>query len=316
MAKGILKGNKNLKIKRFLFFIFIATIFWVLTKFSREFTTTMEAKIRYQNIPETTALSENNLHKLTFDLTANGFEILFYKFKKPKIDISVGEFYNKEDAYFTISKSELTRLVASNFNTNLGIKNLSVEALKVALDPIVLKKVPVIPQLEISFKEGFKPIDSLEITPDSIMVSGPSGTLQNLKSISTEAFSVNNIDANFTKTLKVVSPNDEIVNFKPKQVEINLGVAEFSQGQFTLPVEVINLPPNLEIKLVSPVITVFFDVSISKFADISKDDFRVICDYAKRNETDNFMLPSLEKAPDGIQNIVFDPKKIDYLIFK
>ncbi|WGF92574.1 CdaR family protein [Aequorivita marisscotiae] len=316
MTKGIFKKNKNLKIKRFLFFLLIAAIFWILTKFSREFTTTMEAKINYENIPETTALSEKNLHTIMFDLTANGFEILFYKFKKPRIDVQVSEFYDNEKDHFTISKNELSRMVSSNFNRNLGIKNLSVEELKVVLDPIVLKKVKVVPSTKLSFKDGFKPRDSIKISPDSVTISGPSGTLKKINSIRTEEVSLNGIEKSISKSISLVSPNSEIVSIKPNTVTINLKVAEYSQGQFTLPIEVINLPPEMEIKLISPSVTVSYDVPVSEFTKISKENFRVICDYAKRNKDDNFMLPTLEKMPPGILNVVFEPKKIDFFIFK
>lgn len=316
MMKGFFRNNKNLKVKRFLFFLLVATIFWVLTKFSREFTTTMMAKIHYENIPETAALSEGNIRNITFDLTANGFEILFYKFKKPTIDIQVSKYYDKEKNFFTISKSELNRMVSSNFNRNLGIKNLSVEALKVFLDPIVLKKVRVLPRYNFSFKDGFKPIDSIKVSPDSVIVSGPSGTLKNLKTINTETISLENIEKDVSKTVKIVSANDEIVSIKPKEVKVSLRVAEFSQGKFTLPVDVINVPPDLDIKLVSPNVTVSFDVAVNEFSQITKDNFRIVCDYAKRNKDENFMLPRLEKMPPNIRNVVFEPKKIDFFIFK
>ncbi len=316
MTKGFFNKNKNLKIKRFLFFLFIAAIFWVLTKFSREFTTSMVAKIQYENIPETTALAEKNLRKITFDLTANGFEILFYKFKKPTIEIPVGEFYNNEKESFTISKNELTRMVASNFNRNLAIKNLSVEELKVVLDPIVLKKVRVVPKVKFSFKDGFKPTDSIKVKPDSILISGPSGTLKNIETIATEEIVMENIEADISKEVNVVSNISEIASLKPNKVQVSLKVAEFSQGQFTIPVEVINLPPDMEIKLVTPTVTVSFDVSVGDFSNVSKENFRVICDYYKRNKAENFLLPTLEKAPPGIRNIVFEPKKIDFFVFK
>ena len=316
MAKGFLKKNKNLKVKRFLFFLLVATIFWILTKFSREFTATMLAKIHYENIPETAALSEGNLRDITFDLTANGFEILFYKFKKPTIDVPVGKYYDKGEDHFTISKNELNRMVSSNFNRNLAVKNLSVEELKVILDPIVLKKVRVIPQHKFTFKDGFKPVDSLKIATDSVIISGPSGSLKNIAGIKTEKISLENIDQDISKTIKITSNNEEIVSIKPDKVTISLRVAEFSQGKFTLPVQVINLPPDMDIKLVSPNVTVSFDVSVNDFADISKENFRVICDYSKRNKEENFMLPTLEKKPSNIQNVVFEPKKIDFLVFK
>src|SRR5690606_12931417 len=316
MAKGIFKNYNNSKIKWFLFFLILATIFWVLTKFSREFTSTMQAKIKYENIPETVALSEKNLKVITFDLTANGFEILFYKFKKPTVDVQVGDFYTKEENGFTIPRHELVRLVESNFNRNLAVKNLSVEELNVYLDPIVLKKVRVIAKTNILFENGFKAVDSIKVLPDSIIIAGPSGSLKKINTVETELVTVENVDKNISETYKIVSPSEEVVYIKPDKVEIKLSVAEFSQGKFTLPVEVINQPPDLEIKLVPNTVTLWFDVSVNEFAKISKDNFRVVCDYSKRNSAENFMLPYLEKKPKNIFNAVFEPKKVDFFVFK
>lgn len=316
MSKGFFKNSKNVKVNRFLFFLLLATIFWVLTKFSREFTATMTAKINYENIPETAALSENNTQLITFDLAANGFEILFYKFKKPTVTVPVGKYYSKEKNGFKISKSELLRMVSSNFNRNLGIKNLSVEELNVHLDPIVLKKVRVIAKTAISFKNGFKPIDSIKVIPDSITISGPSGSLKKIKSIETELISFKDVEKNISETVKIISPGGEIVSIKPNKVKVELVVAEFSQGQFTFPVDVINLPPNVDIKMVPQSVTVTFDVSVNDFAAISKEEFRLVCDYSQRNKEENFMLPFLETKPKNIYNVVFEPKKIDFFIFK
>ncbi|MDC8000334.1 CdaR family protein [Aequorivita todarodis] len=316
MPKGFFKNTKNAKVNRFLLFLLLATIFWVLTKFSREFTSTMTAKINYENIPETAALSENNPQYITFDLAANGFEILFYKFKKPTITVPVGKYYTKEKDSFKVSKSELLRMVSANFNRNLAIKNLSVDELNVHLDPIVLKKVRVIAKTAISFKNGFKPIDSVKITPDSVTISGPSGSLKNMHTIETELISLKDVEKNISETAKVVSPGSEIVSIKPNKVKVTLDVAEFSQGQYTLPVEVINLPPDTDIKMVPQAVTITFDVSVTDFATISKESFRLVCDYSQRNKEENFMLPFLEKKPPNIYNVVFEPKKIDFFIFK
>jgi hypothetical protein len=228
----------------------------------------------------------------------------------------VGKFYNNEKDHFTITKNELTRMVSSNFNRNLAIKNLSVEELNVVLDPIVLKKVMVIPNSNFTFKDGFKPMDSIKVSPDSVTISGPSGSLKKINTIGTEEISLENIEKNVSKSVNVVGGNSEIVSIKPNTVTVSLNVAEYSQGQFTLPVEVINLPPDIEIKLISAFVILSYDVPVSEFSKISKENFRVICDYAKRNKAENFMLPTLDKKPPGILNVVFDPKKIDFFIFK
>lgn len=316
MAKSTSRKYSKGKVKLFLFFLLTASIFWVLTKFSREFTAAVVAKISYNNLPETAALSHNNLNEITFDLTANGFEILFYKFKKPALEINVANYYKQNEDKFTISRNELVRNLSSKFNKYMDIKNLSVDELTVNLDPIILKRVGVKAQIDIAFKEGFKPIDSIQMKPDSITISGPKGVLEQINSVNMKLLSLQNVEKSISETVQIVSPSDDIVKINPSKIQVEWPVAEFSQGKFTLPVEVINLPPGLELKLVPERISVSFDIAVDDFSAVTQENFRVVCDYSKRHEKENFMLPTLVKQPKGAVNIVFEPKKIDFFIFK
>ena len=316
MAKGFLKTFSSNKAKRFLFFLILASIFWVLTKFGREFTASMIAKVDYSDLPETAALAKNNPDEINYDLTANGFEILFYKFKKPTLNIKVDDYYTEKKDSFTISKNELLRNLSGSFNKYMEIKNLSPDQLNVKLDPIILKKVLVEAKTDISFKDGFKPIDDFILKPDSITISGPKGKLEKIDTVFTELVSLKNIEKNISETVQIQSPSEDIVALNPEQINLQWTVAEFSQGQFTLPVQVVNLPPGMELKLVPDRITITFDIAIDDFAAVSAESFRVVCDYSVRNKEENFMVPKLAKNPAGTVNIVFEPKKVDYFTFK
>jgi|SRR5690554_225374 len=316
MAKGLLNKYKNNRLKLFLFFLLVAGIFWVLTKFSREFTTSMVATIDYQSIPETAALAKDNPKELSFDLTANGFEILFYKFKKPSLNIQVADYYQKDKGGFTLSRNEVLKLISNSFNRYLEVKNLSLDQLNVKLDRIVLKKVKVKPKTDIAFKNGFKALDSIVLIPDSVTISGPESSLKSIKFVKTKTLTLKNIDKNISETVAIISPADEVVAIKPSSVNLQWTVAEFSQGKFNLPVEVINLPPGKELKLVPQIVSVTFDIALQEFAGITMENFKVVCDYSQRNKEENFMLPKLIKKPDGAVNIAIEPKKIDFFVFK
>ena len=211
MARGFLNKYKNNKLKLFLFFLLVAGVFWVLTKFSREFTTSMVATIEYQSIPETAALAKDNPQELSFDLTANGFEILFYKFKKPSLNIQVADYYQKDKSGFTLSRNEVLKLISNSFNRYLEVKNLSLDQLNVKLDRIVLKKVKVKPKTDIAFKNGFKALDSIVLIPDSVTISGPESSLKSIKFVKTKTLTLKNIDKNISETVAIISPADEVV---------------------------------------------------------------------------------------------------------
>src|SRR5690554_3516542 len=122
MEKGNLRKYPKKKVKVFVFFLVVASVFWILTKFSREFTASVVAKVNYRNLPETVALSENNIDEISFDLTANGFEIIFYKLKKPSLEVDVSKYYDTTKNGFTISRNELVRNLSAQFNKYMDIR--------------------------------------------------------------------------------------------------------------------------------------------------------------------------------------------------
>jgi len=316
MTKQFKSPFKNTKLKPFFFFLFLATLFWILTKFSREYTATTTASINYINIPKTTLVTDGSLKEITFDLSANGFEFLLYKLRKPSVDVDLRRYYKEGQMKVTIPKNELVKLVSSHLNADLAINNISVEELSISLDTIVSKKIPVFVKTNFSYKDGFKPIDSIKISPDSIVVSGPSIYLEAIDFAETIEVSENNLDKTFLKTVEIQNFVNKKVSFEPQEVSVSVNVAEFSQKEMVLPIAVINIPEGTSIKLIPNIVSMSFNVSVDDFTEITEKDFKLVCDYAQRDIEENFMIPNLIKSPPGIINIEFDPKKIDYLIFK
>lgn len=61
--------TKKGKPKMFLLFLFVTTFIWFISKFSREFTSNLEAEIHYINTPLGVIVSENNYDIVSFDFT-------------------------------------------------------------------------------------------------------------------------------------------------------------------------------------------------------------------------------------------------------
>ncbi len=310
------KKYKSSKVKSFFLFLLLAILFWALTKFSREYTATINASVHYKNIPKNTILGEENPKELSFDVTANGFEFLMYKLKDPSVKIDVNSFYNEEAGRANVSKSDLVKLITNQLKKNISVRNVSINELTVALNEIVSRTIPVHANANITFKEGFNSIDSLKIIPDSVSVSGPASDVKEISFVETSPVIVENADGAININAPLAVSKNEKVSFSPREVQLQLEVVEFSQKEMLLPIEVINLPEDTTIKLIPEMVKVVFSISVNDFKTISKDDFQLICDYAVRNTEENFMVPKFLKKPKSVLNIELSDKKIDYLIFK
>ena len=180
-AKQVKKG----KLKMALFFLFVTFFIWFLSKFSKDFTATVEASISYINLPNNTVLADNNVDKVTFDLTSSGFDFLSYKFKKPVVAINVTN-YLKEDMPVSLSNNDLIKIITSELKSNIAVKNVSINELNLNLDTIISKEIPLKIVSDITFKNGFKAVKEITLDTNVIIISGPSKVMESMKSVFTK----------------------------------------------------------------------------------------------------------------------------------
>jgi len=296
--------------------LLLAVTYWFLTKFSKDYTANSKADLVYLEIPENTILTEDYPKELDFQITASGFDILYTKFKNIKVEIALDKFYKNGAENITIPESELSKLISKELTSGITLKKVGRSSLVINLDGIVSKSVPVFSNVKIKFKDGFLALDSLIILPDSVRVSGPAAVLRDITSVETVLFSLENIENDIEEIVPLIKPPSKKINIEPTSVEVAMDVAEFSQKSVVLPVNVINLPKNINIKLIPANVTITFNVSVEEFNSLNENDFKLICDFSERNGEENFMIPKLTTKPNFIKNIEFETKKIDYLIFK
>ncbi len=304
------------KIKSFFFFLLLALVFWVLTKFSEESTAFVNSNLAFTNLPNSVSIAPETSSEVAFTIAANGFQLLSYKLKAPTITIDLSKYYNAGDTLVSISDSELIKIISTQIDNNSGVRNLSVDRLKVYLDVIVSKKVPVNLVSDITFKEGYKLVGAIILKPDSILVSGPSTAVSEVSSITSEIFVLRNISEPTEASVGLLIPKNSNITLSQSMVELQVEVAEFTQKRMTIPVEVINVPADVTLKLIPESIIISFDVSVNGFSNISERDFRIVCDFATRSIEEPIMVPKLIQQPDGLEHFEWSTKKIEYLIFK
>ncbi len=309
------RNYRATKLKSFFFFLLLAVVLWLLTKFSQEQTVSLTSQVRYTNIPVSFQLSENNISKISFDATTNGFEFLMLSLKKPTIEISVTDYLSTEDSLASINQNELKQVIQNQIGKNLEVKNLSVNSIDILLNALVSKEIPIAIDNQISFKKGFKTIKGLTLTPSKVVVVGSSELLNSIDSIKTKPVKLSNVSSSFSEEVLLISPNPSL-KLETYKVKVTGTVEEFSAHSIIVPIEIKNAPLDKKIKLIPENIKISFVVSMSNFNSISKNDFNVICDYSKADESQSFLIPEIVKSPKGISNIELSHNKINYLIFK
>lgn len=307
--------NKNIKIKSFLFFLGMAVILWFLTKFSGEIKVNVQADILYQDIPETVLLSNQNEKHLTMDVTANGFQMLLYALRDAQLPIAITPYYQEGDSIVHLSELELAGIVKRQLGVG-QVANISPATLQIRLDRSVQKKVPIRLSGKLGYKEGYRSLNGPILIPDSVVLHGPSELVKTLDSISTQTFNRKNIDASFQEELTLDLPNDSRLQVHPKAIVIQLDVAEFSQKTVQVPIQLINVPENTNVKMIPEVIQLKFEVTVEDFNNVDASSFQVVCDFSDKISEGHFMIPRITYKPKEVFRVELETKKVEYLIFK
>ena len=320
MLKKI-EGNKRLK-KRFpsknrlhffLFFVFISFSFWISTKLSNSYTIEQIFNIEWINIPESIVISENN-KKLNTSITASGVEIILYRLfnNNLKIDLIQANF---ELDYLSLNLENQKFLIQQQLYSNTLLNQFTPSLVKIKFSRLSEKKIPIIPKTRINLRAGYL-IDSNVISkPDCIIVRGPKILLDSIYYAETIAYNQEDVYESISKKINL-SPI-EGANFSKDFVDIELSVSRYSEKEFNIPIELINQPEGVKVKLFPPKTKVRATIPMSVIGNIRVSDFRLIADYNQilNGQTQKLEL-FIQKKPSGVKQIILEPNEVNYLIRK
>ena len=320
MLKKI-EGNKRLK-KRFpsknrlhffLFFVFISFSFWISTKLSNSYTIEQIFNIEWINIPESIVISENN-KKLNTSITASGVEIILYRLfnNNLKIDLIQANF---ELDYLSLNLENQKFLIQQQLYSNTLLNQITPSLVKIKFSRLSEKKIPIIPKTRINLRAGYLTDSNVISKPDCIIVRGPKILLDSIYYAETIAYNQEDVYKSISKKINL-SPI-EGTTFSKDFVDIELSVSRYSEKEFNIPIELINQPEGVKVKLFPPKTKVRATIPMSVIGNIRVSDFRLIADYNQilNGQTQKLEL-FIQKKPSGVKQIILEPNEVNYLIRK
>ena len=305
-------GKKRLRF--FSFFFALSLLFWIITKLSNTYSSSVEFEINFVDIPPLVVLEQDVVSKMKVDITASGFQLLVYHFFKDDINVSI------ENADYGGNLAEIDLMdqkfsLQKQLYQNAILNRVSPPQLNFSFGKLKRLKIPVIPPDEINFKPGYEQAGEWVIEPDSVWVYGSSKKVNALNGLSIQPLSQETVDNNIEEKVKLL-PIDQI-RFETESVLIKTSVKRFTEKSIDAFINIKNLPDSLSIKLFPQSLKVTFLVLVDKAESISAADFKFSCDYGQAQSKDeNSLEVFMEMKPEGVSKVRWKPKKVDYLIRK
>ncbi|PTX43747.1 YbbR-like protein [Christiangramia gaetbulicola] len=299
--------------KTFGFFLIFAAVVWVLVQFSKTYTQLIEIPVNYINAPLDKSISEERPDHVDLQLQDNGFSIYYFKIFNPKLDIDLSQARETNNKLvYTLQNhlSEIEEQLRIDFEKSLIVQ----EEIVVPFQFKKEKMIKVVPQIEVSYAVGFSAENPVELRPDSVKVSGPEKIIDSIETVKTQAIKLNKVNQNLNGSVKIDTSGLGALSFYENSVKYFQKVEKFTEGSAEIPVEVINVPENLNLAYFPKSVIVYYQVNLKQFESISAADFRVVCNYKDVKKGDDYMIAQIVEKPDFINNVRLNERRIQFVI--
>tara|TARA_R110000796_G_scaffold252619_2_gene388791 strand:+ start:37176 stop:38132 length:957 start_codon:yes stop_codon:yes gene_type:complete len=314
--KKIKKTLQKRKVKIFLIFLFFSSLAWFISKLSDDYTGRAVFDLEFKNVPDSLLFTGASKNKVEVKLKASGFTFLGFSLgnKKVRIDISKAKEINHQ---YVVPKNVYQLQIEKQLPQSMELLSID-EGDDIILDLYALftKKIPVISKLRVELEQNFMLDKGIKIKPDSIIIKGPKEEIDKISNLQTEKKEINNISNDFSEKLTLIIP-DKLNNVKFSNLDVKVYgvVSRFSEKVIKVPVEVINLPEDFEIKIFPDIVGVLCKAKIDDLKELKPSDFRVIADYNLITKKEQPTIPlEIKVYPKSLNGANVMDNEVTYIL--
>jgi len=307
----------NLKLRVFLVFLSLSVILWLLINLSKTYTDDVSFEVKYINLPKDKVMQSTPIDQITASVVASGFNLLRYQINTKELLIDLKSVAYKSGTTFYYLPNKYLSDLKAQLNVDTKIDRIKQDTIFLNLGINISKRVPVELVSDIQYKLGYNLIDNIYISPDSVNIIGPKAQLDTIYKIKTNRLVLTEVSKEINQNIELQLPNSDQIATSELLVSVIAKVDKFTEGSFSVPFTVINIPANYSVATFPSEIEVTYIVALSNFSKITKQSFVIECDFEQAiNNELNYLIPVLKQTPALVSSYKITPNKIDFLIEK
>ncbi|MGD1844853.1 MAG: YbbR-like domain-containing protein [Salibacteraceae bacterium] len=318
--KQVLRLRRSQKTSIFLVCVVIASLFWLLNAFSKDYATIVDLPVRYTNLPEDQVLTSELPQQLAVELRGYGFDLLSYLLgtADDTLVVNGNDLISSRKNPNTVlySTRPLFERMAGQLNPGVQLKGILTDTLRFRVEERITRLVPVKANVQLQLATQYLEAGQRLIDPPVIELSGPRSAVVQVREINTEVLQLDNVNADVKQQLALEIPSgSNRFEMKPSNVALQIPVDKFTDASIDLPVTVENLPESLSLNLIPDTVTLNYQVALGRYSEVKHEDFRLVVDFAEFNEKHHKKLRvRVEQSPAFISNPSLAPKKVEFIL--
>ena len=306
-----IRGGKP---SQFVFFFFVSCLLWFLIKLPNRYTSTVSLRPEYSGVPQEKLLVDPPKN-IKVDINAKGMRLLGMKYFGRNVDIDLSALRKKTSDTYYLLAGDLRKQLAGSLPEDVEVRRFAGDTLFFSLGENITKAITVIPRTDITFAKDYRIYDSLTVEPENVEVFGPDVEVNKLDTLFTVKLTMKNVSENINSTVALDVPSGfGHLKFKDKNVIIKARVERFSENKLTVPVFVINVPEDKEVKTFPSEIEIKFTGALRDISKLKPSDFKVICDYRAVTDSVNYLPLKVSEMPETVKETELSRHGVEILV--
>ncbi|MFL3014074.1 MAG: CdaR family protein [Candidatus Neomarinimicrobiota bacterium] len=277
---------------------FLAVLLWLFVVSGNNYTMMLDIPIEARNLNAQKAYLEEVPDYASVILEGKGrdlfksFILKNYSESKLVLDLEgisqeyefiLNEYFEKNPSKVVLPPSHHVRFVEVVYPNRIKIK----------LDEILEKKVPIISNINVIVKDGHVQIGKTKFEPDSINIIGPRVELDKITSVYTIEDTLNNLFKTTESEIDLLVPN-RLIKYSFKRVKYLFNIQHISERIIVdIPVNVINKIKGIRVFPSPQTVSLTLVGGVEQIAKIKPLDISVTVDFSLWELEKNFYMPEV-----------------------
>nr|WP_314248154.1 YbbR-like domain-containing protein [Capnocytophaga leadbetteri] len=302
-----LKDSRTLT---FVVCVLLSAFLWSLIRLSKNLLREVSVPVVVTNLPAHQVLMPSAPNAIKLLVEGNGFTLLKTYSQNEALSVDYTDLKHIEGSRYCLSKSTREKLT-NTYLSNFKIRSVVSDTLTLLLEKKVSKKIPVLMQLNVEYAKEYQ-LTELRITPDSVTAYGSQKAIDTLTQVTFQYTKKKHIKDNFSKNYSL--KNTKYITYDLHTIKMEAFVDKVSEQLLKVPVQVVNVPKDSQVKVFPNEITVLCTGDLSILKALTPNDIQATADFAKAEGSSISLQLSTQKKRMKIS--FFGEDKVDFLIRK
>ena len=183
--------------------------------------------------------------------------------------------------------------------------------IKISLDEIMTKNVPISSNISISLKDGYIQIGLMKFNPDSVVLVGPKVELAKIENVHTVKDTLIDLSYPFNGNLNLISPG-RLINCSQTKIKYFLDIQQISERIIVdIPVKVINKLKGIRVFPSPQTVSLTVIGGAFQISEIKPEDILVTVDFKTWSMNKSFYAPQVTFPIDILDWRDLSPRTIE-----